>query len=63
MFRFRFGGKPWDMLRLPFGWKYSPALCQFLLGGLVRDIVLLIHYLDDFLSVGDIARADLWGIT
>ena len=32
MFRFRFGGRLWDMERLPFGWKYSPVLCQELLG-------------------------------
>ena len=47
MFRFRFGGPLWDMQRLPIGWKYSPVLCQELLGGLVRDLippeVLLIH--------------------
>ena len=55
MFRFRFGGKLWDMKRLPFGWKYSPVICQQLLGSLVRDLIppdiLLIHYLDDFLLV------------
>ena len=35
---------------LPFGWKYSPVICQRLLGSLVRDLippdVLLIHYLE-----------------
>ena len=40
-------------MRLPFGWKYSPVICQRLLGSLVRDLIppdiLLIHYLDDFL--------------
>ena len=53
MFRFRFGGKLWDMKRLPFGWKYSPVICQQLLGSLGQDLIpheiLLTHYLDDFL--------------
>ena len=43
------------MKRLPFGWKFSPVICQRLLGSLVRDLippdVLLIHYLDIFLVV------------
>ena len=61
MFRFRFGRHFWDMMRLPFGWKYSPVICQRLLGSLVRDLIppdiLLIHYLEDFLLVaGDRAR-------
>ena len=53
MFRFRFGGRLWDMKRLPFGWKYSPFICQQQLGSLVQGLIphdiLLIHYLDDFL--------------
>ena len=55
MFRFRYGGKLWDMKRLPFTWKYSPVICQELLGSLVRDLippeVLLLRYLDDFLLI------------
>ena len=55
MFRFRFGGKLWDMKRLPFGWKYSPVICQRLLGSLVQDLIppdsLLLQYLDDGLLV------------
>ena len=66
MFRFRFGGKLWDMKRLPFGWKYLPVICQRLLGSLVRDLVppdvLLIHYLDDFLLVAR-DRVRLRGVT
>ena len=49
------GGWFWDMLWLPFGWKYSPVTCQELLGALVRDLIpsdiLLIHHLDYFLVV------------
>ena len=39
--------------RLPFGWAFSPFLCQQLLGrvvqGAVPDGVFLVHYLDDFI--------------
>ena len=66
MFRFRFGGKLWDMKRLPFGWKHSLVICQELLGSPVRDLIppegQLIHYLDDFLLIaGD--RDTLRGVT
>ena len=41
--------------RLPFGWKYSPYLCQTglarVLRGLLPPEILLVHYLDDFLLV------------
>ena len=41
---------------LPFGWKYSPLLCQRVLEGLVADAgllgVLVLIYLDDVLVVG-----------
>ena len=44
------------MLRLPFGWKFSPALCQrtlaFFTKHLSGDRVLILHYLDDFMVVG-----------
>ena len=55
MFSFRFSGKLWDMKRLRFGWNYSPVICQEFLGVLVGDLippeVLLIHYIDDSLSI------------
>ena len=39
--------------QLPFGWAFSPSICQELLGRIVRDIVpegvYLVHYLDDFI--------------
>ena len=41
--------------RLPFGWKYSPYICQQALARLVEQAlppdILLVHYLDDFLLV------------
>ena len=41
---------------LPFGWKYSPLLCQRVLEGLMADAglsgVLVLVYLDDVLVVG-----------
>ena len=41
--------------RLPFGWKFSPYLCQRILGDLLRlhipRSVELLHYLDDFVLV------------
>ena len=43
--------------RLPFGWAFSPNLCQELLGRVVRDVVpegvYLVHYLDDFILLSD----------
>ena len=41
--------------RLPFGWKYSPFICQQTLARIVERVlppdILLVHYLDDFLLV------------
>ena len=41
--------------RLPFGWKYSPFICEHALARIVERVlppdILLVHYLDDFLSV------------
>ena len=41
--------------RLPFGWKYSPFICQQTLAGIVERVlppdILLVHYLDDFLFI------------
>ena len=40
---------------LPFGWKYSPFICQQTLAQIVERVlpldILLVHYLDDFLLV------------
>ena len=56
IFRFytKHGGGLVSMDRLPFGWAFSPFICQELLGTVVRGIVpegvYLVHYLDDFIS-------------
>ena len=43
---------PVALSRLPFGWKYSPYLCQTSLARILRGVlppeILLVHYLDDF---------------
>ena len=57
IFRFRPapGAPPVALSRLPFGWKYSPYLCQTSLARILRGVlppeILLVHYLDDFLLV------------
>ena len=57
IFRFRPapGAPPKALSRLPFGWKYSPYLCQTGLARVLRGVpppeILLVHYLDDFLLV------------
>ena len=57
VFRFRPapGAPPVALSRLPFGWKYSPYLCQTSLACILRGVlppeILLVHYLDDFLLV------------
>ena len=44
------------ILRLPFGWKYSPVLCQRILQFFLKDLkkgqTLVLHYLDDFMVLG-----------
>ena len=50
----RVHGKGWRYTRLPFGWKYSPAVCQRLVRALVRSAVqglpvLTYVYLDNIL--------------
>ena len=60
---FRGGGEEcmWVFKTLPFGWSYSPLLCQRLLAQLTGKVGLevagavlrLMHYLDDFLVFGD----------
>ena len=63
IFCFIRGGKLWNMVRLLFGHNCSPTLCVFLLGRLFQDVVhkgvLLVHFLADFLFLGDIAWVDL----
>ena len=57
-FRFRAtgGGTVYSLDRLPFGWKYSPIICQFALSELVTPLIpkeiILLHYMDDFLLIG-----------
>ena len=57
MFRLRSApnGKVVGIGRLPFGWKYSPYICQHTLarvvGEVLPDDILPVHYLDDFLLV------------
>ena len=56
---FRLGFRPgggarviYRMRRMPFGWKFSPPLCQLALqkviAGLVPPYMIIFHYLDDF---------------
>ena len=49
------GGPVVGATRLPFSWKFSPYLCQRILGDLLRRLVPqdveLLHYLDDFVLV------------
>ena len=44
------------MRRMPFGWKFSPLLCQLALQKVIAGIfpphVIIFHYLDDFLLLG-----------
>ena len=55
VFRLRSGpsGRVVGLGRLPFGWKYSPFICQQTLARIVGRVlppdILLVHYLDDFL--------------
>ena len=58
-FRISLGGKSGkniSILRLPFGWKYSPILCQRILQFFLSDLkpgqILILHYLDDFMVLG-----------
>ena len=48
------GWRRWRFTRLPFGWKYSPAICQRLVEGIVARALRDTHtdwdvYLDDIL--------------
>ena len=57
VFRPRSGpsGRVVGLGRLPFGWKYSPFICQQTLvrivGRMLPPDILLVHYLDDFLLI------------
>ena len=57
VFRLQSGpsGRVVGLGRLPFGWKYSPFICQQTLARIVERVlppdILLLHYLDDFLLV------------
>ena len=55
MLRWR-GGGGISIRRLPFGWKYSPVLCQrilqYFIKGLKKGQTLILHYLDDFMVLG-----------
>ena len=50
------GGTVYSLDRLPFGWKYSPIICQFALSEIVTPLIpkeiILLHYMDDFLLIG-----------
>mmetsp|Transcript_112384 Transcript_112384/g.195192 ORF Transcript_112384/g.195192 Transcript_112384/m.195192 type:complete len:527 (+) Transcript_112384:257-1837(+) len=55
-FRLQMGDKNVSLLRVPFGWKFSPVLCQRVLQhflvNLKKGETLILHYLDDFCIIG-----------
>ena len=55
-FRVRIDGKSYAFSCLPFGWRFSPVICQYVLalvtGSVDTSGVLVLHYLDDFLVIG-----------
>ena len=57
LFRLRSGpiGRVVGLGRLPFGWKYTPFICQQALARLVEQAlspdILLVHYLNDFFVI------------
>ena len=55
-FRVSIDGQTFAFNCLPFGWQYSPVICQTVLGYLLQGLdlvsVLVLHYLDDFLVLG-----------
>ena len=55
-FRVSIDGQSYAFNCLPFGWQFSPVLCQTVLGYLLQKLnfvtVLILHYLDDFLVIG-----------
>ena len=55
-FRVRIDGKSYAFSCLPFGWRFSPVICQYVLAFVTSSVdtsgVIVLHYLDDFLVVG-----------
>ena len=55
-FRVRIDGKSYAFSCLPFGWRFSPVICQYVLAFVTGSVdtsgVLVLHYLDDFLVIG-----------
>ena len=55
-FRVQIDGQIYGFSCLPFGWQFSPLICQYVLGFILEsvqlDSVLVLQYIDDFLVVG-----------
>ena len=55
-FRLKLGDKNVSLMRVPFGWKFSPVLCQRVLQhfflNLKKGGTLILHYLDEFSIIG-----------
>ena len=55
-FRVQIDGQTYGFSCLPFGWQFSPLICQYVLGFILEsvhlDSVLVLQYIDDFLVVG-----------
>ena len=55
-FRVRIDGKSYAFSCLPFGCRFSPVICQYVLAFVARSVdtsdVLVLHYFDDFLVIG-----------
>ena len=52
----RIDGKSYAFSCLPFGWRFSPVICQHVLAFVTNSLdtsgVIVLHYLDDFLVIG-----------
>ena len=55
-FRVQIDGQIYGFSCLPFGWQFSPLICQYVLGFILEsvhlDSSLVLQYIDDFLVVG-----------
>ena len=55
-FRVRIDGKSYAFSCLPFAWRFSPVICQYVLAFVTSSVdtsgVIVLHYLDDFRVVG-----------
>ena len=55
-FRVRIDGKSYAFSCLPFAWRFSPVICQYVLAFVTSSVdtsgLIVLHYLDDFLVVG-----------